>query len=661
MKRFMRGSSMWLAAALAAGAVFAQERGDRPGATRTRIDVQSYTINAQIDPQAQTLAATAQVTFIPADNTSTVSFELNNSLNLTRVTDTEGRQIPASRLQEDMSVRVSMPQPLEKGKPATLVFVYGGKLTGEEESPVFGIKFAAIHPDFAYLMYPARWFPISDYTVDRFSSDLKVTVPDGYHVVACGLGTKVPGAAGTSTERFQFTQASFPGSLAVVKGDPKTVSAEGVASRMYFRQSTDMAQAYGDEIGRAMSYLTSLYGLPYKNNLEVVETENGTPNGYAAPGVIFLSPKAIGKQVNMKLVANEVARQWWGTLVSPATRNHMWIENGLARYSELLYIEHINGAGALESEVHDTYVEALTVDQPPLIQDARLEDYSPEFWASTANKGAAVLHMLRGVMGDENFFKLLKAFPERFAWKSANTDDFRKVAEEFAGQSLQGFFLQWIESSGAPEFKMDYTVFRTQKGFRVMGKIAQDLDTFRMPVTLHVETEGNPEEKQVEVVGTSSEFAMETFGRPKVVTLDPKGNVLRFDNTMRVAVAIRRGEQFAEIGEFSEALKEYQKAIDVRRNSSLAHYRIAELFFLQNNYQSAANEFREVLNGDLEPKWTEVWAHINLGKIFDITDQRERAVNEYRQAQRTKDDTQGALEEAGKYITAKYERPRNTN
>jgi len=662
MKRFMRGSSMWLAAALAASALFAQERGERPGAARQRIDVQGYIINAQIDPRAQTLTATAQVTFIPADNTSTVSFELNNSLNLTRVTDTEGRQIPASRLQEDMSVRVSMPQTLAKGKPATLVFVYGGKLTGEEESPVFGIKFAAIHPDFAYLMYPARWFPVSDYTVDRFSSDLKVTVPEGYHVIACGLGTKVPGAAaGMSTERFQFTQASFPGSLAVVKGDPKAVSAEGVTSQMYFHQSPDMAQAYGDEIGRAMSYLTSLYGLPYKNNLEVVETENGTPNGYAAPGVIFLSPKAIGKQVNMKLVANEVSRQWWGTLVSPATRNHMWIENGLARYSELLYIEHINGAGALESEVHDTYVEALTVDQPPLIQDARLEDYSPEFWASTANKCAAVLHMLRGVMGDENFFKLMKAFPERFAWKSASTDDFRKVAEEFAGQSLQGFFLQWIESSGAPEFKMDYTVFRTQKGFRVMGKIAQDLDTFRMPVTLHVETEGNPEEKQVEVVGTSSEFAMETFGRPKVVTLDPKGNVLRFDNPMRVAVAIRRGEQFAEIGEFSEALKEYQKAIDVRRNSSLAHYRIAELFFLQNNYQSAANEFREVLNGDLEPKWTEVWAHINLGKVFDITDQRDRAVNEYRQAQRTKDDTQGALEEAGKYITAKYERPRNTN
>ena len=84
-----------------------------------------------------------------------------------------------------------------------------------------------------------------------------------------------------------------------------------------------------------MNYFTGLYGLPVRKNLTVVETEDGAPNGYAAPGLIFLSPKAIGKQVNLKLVANQVSRQWWGTLVSPATRNHMWLENGLARYSEI--------------------------------------------------------------------------------------------------------------------------------------------------------------------------------------------------------------------------------------------------------------------------------------------------------------------------------------
>jgi tetratricopeptide (TPR) repeat protein len=180
-----------------------------------------------------------------------------------------------------------------------------------------------------------------------------------------------------------------------------------------------------------------------------------------------------------------------------------------------------------------------------------------------------------------------------------------------------------------------------------------------MPVTLHIETEGNPEEKQIEVVGTSSEFSVDTFGKPKVVTLDPKSIVLRYTPAMRVAVAIRRGEQFAEISEYAEALKEYQKALDVQRNCSMAHYRVGELFFQQNNFQSAANEFREALNGDLEPRWIEVWAHINLGKIFDVTSQRERAVSEYHQAVRTKDNTQNAQEEAAKYLKAAYERKRS--
>ena len=79
----------------------------------------------------------------------------------------------------------------------------------------------------------------------------------------------------------------------------------------------------------------------------------------------------------------------------------------------------------------------------------------------------------------------------------------------------------------------------------------------------------------------------------------------------------------------------YCRALETNRNSSLAHYRIAELLFLESNWQSAANEFRETLNGNLDPKWTEVWAHIGLGKIFETTNQRDRSLNEYRQARRT--------------------------
>jgi tetratricopeptide (TPR) repeat protein len=162
-------------------------------------------------------------------------------------------------------------------------------------------------------------------------------------------------------------------------------------------------------------------------------------------------------------------------------------------------------------------------------------------------------------------------------------------------------------------------------------------------------------------MGTSSEFTVDTFGKPKSVVVDPNGRVLRFNPQMRVAVAIRRGEQFVQVAEFNEAFKEYQKALDVTRNSSLAHYRVGELFFLQNNYQSAANEFREAQNGDLDPKWTDVWSHIKLGNIFDITGQRERALSEYKLALRTKDNTQNALAVAGKYVQAPYERRRTAD
>jgi tetratricopeptide (TPR) repeat protein len=253
----------------------------------------------------------------------------------------------------------------------------------------------------------------------------------------------------------------------------------------------------------------------------------------------------------------------------------------------------------------------------------------------------------------------LKEYATRYSWKSATTEDFKKVAQDVSKQDLGYFFIQWIESSGAPEFKLEYTIFRTQKGFRVMGKVAQDLDTFRMPVDLKIETEGNPEEKRVEVVGTSSEFSVDTFGKPKNVIIDPDRRVLRFNNQVRTAVAIRRGEQFMEVGEFSDALKEYQKALENNRNSSMAHYRIADVYFSQNNYQSAANEFREALNGDLEPKWVEVWSEIHLGMIFDITGQRDRAVNEYNLAVRTKDNTQNAQEEAAAYLKKPYERKKS--
>lgn len=645
----MRSLGMWVALSCLAApaALLGQEK------SRSSIDVDHYKIDAKIDVERQTLQATAAVTFIPQDaGSNSATFELNNALSVGKAVDDQGRNLEVNRSAQDFSVKVFFSEPLAKSKPVTVTFTYEGRLTGQEESPISGIQFGVIGKEATWLLYPARWFPINGYTTDRYTMDLTVAVPSGYRVLSSGIDS-----AQGDAYSFKTMKAAFPGSLALTRDTVKKVSSQGLMNDVWFRaahQST--TQAWGEEAAKAMVFLTSLFGVPPNANLTIVETGEGAPNGYSAAGMLFVSPSTAAKQPSPRLLANQIARQWFGGLLSPASRNHIWLCNGVAKYAEVLYLESLNGPQSVEPEVHELYVDSLTVTDAPVRQSNRYEDYSPEFFAVTGSKGAATLHMLRWIVGDDNFKKILRTFIDQSAGKSVTTEEFRKVAENISGQPLSGFFIQWLESTGAPEFKKEYTVFRIAKGFRTVGKITQDLDTFRMPVEIKIETEGNPEFKRIDVSGPSTEFSVETFGKPKRLTLDPNGRLLTNSSKMRVDVAIRRGEQLAEIGEYTEALGEYQKALGVNRISSLAHYRVGEVFFLQNNYQSAANEFREALNGDGEPKWSEVWSHINLGKIFDLTQQRERARNEYQQAIRTKDNTQGAQEQAAKYLQTPYER-----
>jgi tetratricopeptide (TPR) repeat protein len=106
-----------------------------------------------------------------------------------------------------------------------------------------------------------------------------------------------------------------------------------------------------------------------------------------------------------------------------------------------------------------------------------------------------------------------------------------------------------------------------------------------------------------------------------------------------------------------EAMAEYQKMLQANPRSSLANYRIGDLLFNQTNYQASANRYRDALKGDGDPSWTRVWSHLQLGKIFDITNQRDRAVKEYRLAMYTNDNTRGALTEAEQLLQEPYKRP----
>jgi tetratricopeptide (TPR) repeat protein len=671
-------------------------------AEKTRLRVDNYVIDVQLVPQSHRLVGRAKVTFTALDNLNAASFELHNDLRPSKVTDEEGNPCSVERFTQDSTVRVTLNKDLPKDASTTLTFDYDGVLQNADDSPVQGLKVAYVGDDTSYLLYAGRWFPLVNYGINRFTSTIHVTVPAHFTVIGSGTETVASGAAARAEEKkekedepvklsrrktkraeaaettptaaisgptkmftFASEQASFPGTIIAGVFNESKYNEGGVDETVYFKPLHQaLAAEYATTASKEFTYFTTLYK-PFGNpTLRVVEIPDDTVPSAWAPQVAAIASRSISEKINYRLLANTVAHQWWGVSVSPDSKDDWWLNDGFARYSEARYVEQAAGETALTEAIKDMSVGALAYDTVPLSSVGKLDMFSPEFQSLTTDKGAMILHMLRWVEGDAKFDQTMRTFATQYAGKSASLDDFRAIAEKDYGEKLTWFFSQWLDSTGAPEFKTKYTVYRlgeNNKGFRVVGQISQDLDLFRMPVDLKIDTDGKTEDKRVEVEGTNSAFTVETFGKPRRIVVDPNDHVLKNSAEIKMRSSILRGQALVQQDDLAGALTEFKKALDTNQNSSLAHYRIAEVFFLQRNFQAAANAYREALNGDGDPRWTEVWSHVRLGQIFDITGQRERATNEYRQAIQTNDNTQGALDEARRYLQKPYEQQKEKN
>ena len=135
-----------------------------------------------------------------------------------------------------------------------------------------------------------------------------------------------------------------------------------------------------------------------------------------------------------------MSHQWWGSDVSAASLNDAWIPNGMARYSEAMYIEHVAGKSGLTEVIKDISAGALAYDTIPLSSLNRLDPFSPEFQSLTLDKGAMVFHMLRWQLGDDVFKKTLRTFLEKYAEKPVKTSDFQNTAEAVSNVNLEPFF-----------------------------------------------------------------------------------------------------------------------------------------------------------------------------------------------------------------------------
>src|SRR5256886_619359 len=624
-----------------------------------------YDVPAWLDAIGQSIPATAKIDLKVVEASSSVRVELHPNLIVKEVKGPDGKPLNFERdNQNPLMVVVQLPTPVATGGNLTLTYSYAGLLVNEENSPVPGVRAALINKDGAYLLLLARWFPLTNFPSNRYAATFRLNVPDIFAVAGTGKAsapTPIPSKNAVEGGRLLYTfECKNPaphGTFVAGNLQLNPKQAEGISVAVYApKASSATAAEFAASVARSAIIFSDMFGPIPDPSFTLIQIPDGTLRDFAAPGVLLLSQRAWDPKGSDRTISRLVASQWWGIQVLPATPGDVWISDGLARYSEALYAEQNAGKEAGLRAVDDFAVGALMYeDAAPIAQAARLAPYSPDYRSVVMNKGALLFHMLRAQIGDVAFKAALRDFYFQFAEKSARIDDFEKIAERRVQgavkpqqdpPNLQAFFAQWLNSTGVPEFTLEYVVYRTPKGFRVNGKIKQPLDTFRMPVELRIDTEGNPELKTIDVIGTESGFTVETFGRPKPngIKIDPNNLILKGSTSLRARAAIARGEDLAEQGKFYDAVAQYQRALSIQPNRPLANFRMGEAFFYQKNYQAAANSFKEALQTVPEPseKWTEVWGHIYLGKIFDLLGQRARAVNEYSKAKQTNDDTGGA-------------------
>jgi len=634
------------------------------------IDVIRYKINGELLPDSHSLKAQAVVTFKALKQTQSAVFEMNGSLNISSVKGPDGKtalQFIQDKVNE-LNVKINLGQLYPAGAEITLTFDYAGPLATPEGGPIADTRLAYIGPEGSYLFYASRWFPFHGYAADRATSEINLTVPATWTVAGHSANpvTPVTNKDGRKTFSFVETQPVLPGSFAAGQFITKTITSNGITIDLNVLPGSEARiQEFGQEIAQIVQFYNSRFG-PFLlgSRFVIAETDDETLDYYAGAGIAFIAHKTLisDKALPIDDLAREVAYQWWGQAVGLKSFDDAWLSQGLAEYSSVLYRESQQSPAEFHETLSEIIELALAFEQDASISraPAQLNDQSPAFRSVVFYKGAYVYHMLRTTIGDDKFFELLKTYYSTYKGQNSGIDDFETLADKVAAQKLRGFFGMWIDSTGVPEFKVEYSIIRTKEGkFKVRGTVRQNMDSFRGPVGVALEAEGGRETKAtLDMRGTSADFDLSSDGKPLDVVVDPENRYLRISDAIRTSVVVRRGIQNFQREEYAEAEQQFRSALKLNPRSSWAWYNIGLLYVEQRNWQKARDAFTETLNGDLEPSWLEVWSYIKRGNAWDAEDNRDRAVAEYNKAKETGGNQNNAQKAIDKYLGQPYKKER---
>ena len=643
--------------------LFPQAR--RAAAKMPEIDVENYAIQATLNPDAHEVKATAAITFKPVEGTEIVVFELSENLSIQKITNEAGVELEFSQDESGPGVvSVRFPQALSPGSATTIKVEYSGGFDQDRYSRFFARdqSSAYVGQEGTYLLYSAKWFPVSKFLVDRATATVEVTVPLGITVV--GPGTQQPVVTKGITETFTWVskQPILPNTIVAGRYFEKNVRSGNITIDCFAREDHLAAiEKQAELVGKILEYYNQTFGPAFAGDkFRLVEVDDKLAIQHGTMGTVFITRRELTAP-SVRQLARRIAYQWWMETVGVRSTQDLWLVDGMAYLSAALYLGQSGGPTALSDELNNLAVLGLKFESKSAVRLGLGLGYRTEPYESVvAGKGAWIANMLRHVLGDQKFNELLRQYVKEYAGRGGSTAGFQKLAERIYGKDLSWFFSEWVDTIGVPELQSSYVVFRTPDGFRVSGSVSQDRDLFRMPLEIEVQTKGKTERGSIELTGKSSTFDINTFTLPTKVVLDPDNKLLRDSKELQTSVQLSLGNDLKERGDFVESIRAFENALKLNPRSSLAHFRMAEVFYEQFNLQAAANSFRDALNGDKNPSWIEVWCYIYLGKIYDILGQRQRALAEYNKAVNTKDDTDGAQAEAQKWIATPFTRERTT-
>jgi len=442
---------------------------------------------------------------------------------------------PLTFVHERDLLRISLPEPGRAGGRVDVVVEYSGEpASGLVAGPNrYGDRtfFSDNWPDRA-----RHWLPTIDHPYDKAMSDMIVTAPAHYQVVSNGARveeTDGPDGVRTTHWRQSVPIATWLYVLGVARFAVQEVDDfEGrpIQTWVYAQDRDAGFHDFAVPTKRAMAFYSDYVG-PYVYEKLANVTSPVTGGGMEAATAIMYHESSVTGERSPRwrnVIVHEVAHQWFGNAVTESDWDDVWLSEGFATYFTLLFIEHAYGrdefVAGLRSAAERIF-EHYSGDPGYRVVHDDLADMSRVTSVATYQKGAWVLHMLRGRMGDAAFRTGIRDYYARHMNGNASTDDFREAMESASGLNLDGFFDQWLHSGGNPRLTGWWEYDPSARAVRVeLNQTQESGPTYDLPLEVGIHFDGEMLASVVEPIhvdGRFHRFVIPVEGQPSDVTLDP--------------------------------------------------------------------------------------------------------------------------------------------